>query len=105
MRLRMGGESSVLRQSRATAGADWVATSRARWRRAGRGGGELGGVAFVAAANAGAVQGEAAALAVGTAAARDRATAASAGEASVGLLPRSSLSSHLRWSSFLSFFK
>ena len=47
-------------------------------------------------------QGEAVALAAGTAAARIRAAAA---EAAVALLPQSSLSSHLRGSSLLSFFK
>ena len=55
---------------------------------------------------AGPRQGEASALAVSVAAARDRATAAAAAaEVAVGLFPRSSLSSHLRGSLLLSFFK
>ena len=48
-------------------------------------------------------QGEAAASVVGAMAALDRAAAATAAEAVVGLLPRSSLSIHLRGSSLLSF--
>ena len=47
--------------------------------------------------------GEAAVSAAGTAAARGGAAAVAAAEAAVGLLPRSSLSSHLRWSLLLSF--
>ena len=48
-------------------------------------------------------QGKAMASTAGAAAARNRAAAAA--EAAVGLLPRSSLSSHLRGSSVLSFLK
>ena len=55
--------------------------------------------------NLGTKQGEAAASAVGTAAARRGAAAVAAAEAAVGLPPYSSLSSHLRGRSFLSFFK
>ena len=55
-----------------------------------------------AAAYAGLGQGEAMSSAVGAAVARGHAVAAMA---AVGLLPRSSLSSHLRGSSLLSFFK
>ena len=48
-------------------------------------------------------QGEAVVSAAGTAVAHGSAVAAA--EAAVGLLPRSSLSSHLRGSSLISFFK
>ena len=50
-------------------------------------------------------QGEAAVSAAGTAAARGGAAAVAAAEAAVGLLPCSSLSSHLRGRRLLSFFK
>ena len=50
-------------------------------------------------------QGEAADSAAGTAAARGGAAAVAAAEAAVGLLYRSSLSSHLRGRFLLSFFK
>ena len=55
--------------------------------------------------NLGTKQGEAAASAAGTAAARRGAAAVAAAEAAVGLPPCSSLSSHLRGRSLLSFFK
>ena len=61
-----------------------------------------------AAVDAGAGQEEMVASVTGAAAARDRAmsaTAAMAGKAAVGLLPRLSLSGQLRESSLLSFFK
>ena len=50
-------------------------------------------------------QGEAAGLAAGMAAARGGAAAVAAAEAAVGLLPCSSLCSHLRGMIILSFFK
>ena len=49
--------------------------------------------------------GSAAASAARGAAARSLATAAAVAEAAIGLLPRSSVSSHLRGKSLLSFFK
>ena len=80
-------------------------------RRSGGGGGlrwrrrlEDGGVAMMMVKNPWPGQGVAAVVAVAVAARRRAATAAAAA-AAVGLLPRPSLSSHLRGRSLLSFFK
>ena len=58
-----------------------------------------------AATSMGSGQGEAATSAAGATAAHGHAAVSTMAEAEVGLLPRSSFSSHLRGSSLLSFFK
>ena len=84
-----------------------MAAQRRRWRRRWRRPEAAAAAAagWLRVGNTRSRQGEAAVSAAGTVAARGSAAAMAAAEVVVGLLPRSSLSSHLRGRSLLSFFK